>query len=47
MATFHDQPPIDTPAKIMTKAKQFHPQDKILAIQEWDEEQLKIIQTGC
>ena len=31
----------------MTKAKQFHPQDKILAIQEWVEKLLKIQQTGC
>jgi len=37
MVTIHSQPPIDTPARIFTKAKQFSPQDKLLVLQEWIE----------
>jgi len=35
IATYHDQPPINTPARIWTEAKQFSGTDELADVWKW------------
>lgn len=41
IASFHDQPPLDTPARIWDEAKQFDGNQRIEEIIEWIDEDKK------